>query len=109
MKKLLILLAIPFLSGCSATIETTLRKDTPYAPINEINGGIASYLNQGGDDIIAARRRDAYKKMHKSCNGDYKIITEGEQLGEGIATHIGPSVIYGQDRYWKIKFECVHQ
>lgn len=88
-------------------MESRLSKSTPNAPVNEINGGIVSYLNQGYSFAIKKRRENAYAKMHDSCNGDYKIVQEGENLEEGIATNIGNSTIYGQTRYWKIKFECV--
>lgn len=108
MKKLLVFLIFPLLTGCSATMESHLSKNTPYAPVNEINGGIVSYLNQGAQFVKDSRRKDAYKKMHDACQGDYKILSEGESAEEGIATPIGNSVLYGQDRYWKIKFECVH-
>lgn len=107
MKKLFILISIPLLTSCSATMETRLSKSTPNAPVNEINGGIVSYLNQGGTSVIRARRNNAYKKMHDSCNGDYKILEEGERIGAGIATPIGNSVIYDNERHWNIRFECM--
>jgi hypothetical protein len=96
-----------FLFGCStASLDTRFSKGSPNAPINEINGGIVSYLNQGAKSVIQDRRQDAYRKMHDACQGPYKILQEGEQLGEGMATPIGDSVIYTQERRWQIKFEC---
>lgn len=89
-------------------MESHLSKDTPYAPTNEINGGVVSYLNQGAKSVIDSRRKDAYKKMHDSCKGPYKIIEEGEHLTEGLAMPVGNSTMYGQVQEWKIKFEC-HQ
>lgn len=90
-------------------METTLSKKTPYAPVNEINGGTVSYLKEGWDSAIKARRNNAYKKMHDFCKGDYKILQDGEQLGDGTAFPVGDTVIYGQERRQQIKFECVHQ
>ena len=87
-------------------MESNLSKNTPYAPVNEINGGIISYPNEGR--FVDYSRRDAYKKMHEYCKGDYKILEEGEHLGAGMATPIGGSVIYGEQKIWKIKFECLH-
>lgn len=105
MRKLILL--IPFIIGCQATMESTYNKNNKNAPINEINGGIVSYLNQGANNVISKRRSDAYKKMHDYCRGPYQILTEGEFLGEGIATPVGDSVMYGQVRHWKIRFECI--
>lgn len=94
--------------GCSATMETSLSKSTPNAPINEIDGGVVSYLNQGSSFVIRTRRKNAYEKMTHYCNGPYKILQEGDSTGAGIATAFGNSVIYDQEHDWKIKFECVH-
>lgn len=88
-------------------METTLNKSTPNAPVNEINGGVVSYLNQGAKSIIEARRKDAYKKMHNACSGNYRILQEGEHVGDGMATPIGDTIFYGQERRIQIKFECV--
>jgi hypothetical protein len=108
MRKLTVLLI--FLTGCSATIETKLSKTDPNAPVNEINGGVVSYLNQGGNSVIESRRKDAYKKMHDYCGGAYKIVQENvNPSGAGVATPIGNSVFYGTDQYMKIRFECVSQ
>ncbi len=107
MNKFLFLIAFPLLAGCSATMETRLSKSSPNAPVNEINGGVVSYLNQGYSGAIASRRNDAYKKMHDACNGDYKIVQEGEHLGDGLAMPIGQDALYSQERRIQIKFECV--
>jgi len=89
-------------------METTLNKSTPNAPLNEINGGLVSYLNQGANSVIKARRNDAYKKMHDQCKGNYNIVEEGEHLGAGAVVPIGNVAFYGKQQEWKIKFECVH-
>jgi hypothetical protein len=108
MNKWFALLLFSF-SACSAHMGTPLSKSTPYAPINEINGGTMSYLNQGVESVITKRRQNAYKKMHDYCRGDYRIIEEGERVGDAIISPIGNTLFVGTNRHWKIKFECVHQ
>lgn len=105
MGKYFLIAVIPLFTACSATMETTLRKDTPFAPVNEINGGIISYPNEGR--FIDSSRRDAYLQMHEYCKGDYKIIEEGERLGAGAVIPVGNIAVYDQQRKWKIRFECI--
>lgn len=105
MKKLFWLVLLT--SGCSATLDTRLSKSSPNAPVNEIHGGVVSYLNQGYAFAVRARREDAYQKMHDYCAGPYKIVSEGQESGAGVATRVGASTVYGESQYWRIRFECV--
>lgn len=109
MKKLTILLIVPFLSSCSATMESSLSKNSPYAPVNEINGGTVSYLNDGYLSIKEKRREDAYKKMHERCNGPYRIVSEEDRSENMNAAPIGAITYIGVEHHRYIHFECVTQ
>lgn len=94
--------------GCSASLQTTTKKSTPYAPVNEVHGGTASYLDEGYKFVRVKRREDAYKKMHDYCQGPYKIVNEGVPAdNDGTAVPIGGVLFYGGQRHVEIKFECV--
>lgn len=104
-----LIVLFPLLTGCSATMETTLNKSTPNAPTNEINGGVVSYLNDGYLSIKQKRREDAYRQMHEQCNGPYQILEEAERSENGSATPIGGMMFYGEEHHRYIRFACVHQ
>lgn len=100
-----------FLSGCAASMVSGPggSDDLEYAPVNEgQRPGLVKYLNQGADFVIKGRRADAYKQMHDSCNGPYKIDSEGPQSeGQvGVAAASGMFASVG-NQYWYIRFSCV--
>jgi len=97
------------LSGCTATMQTTTRQSTPYAPTNEIRGGTVSYLDEGADFMRTRRREDAYKKMHDYCGGDYRIVSEGTRTDSGSAMPIGGIVYENVEKTVLIKFACADQ
>lgn len=108
MKPIFLITILAFV-GCSASMDSRLNKQSAYAPVNEINGGAVSYLNQGYQFAIDSRRKDAYKKMHDSCNGPYKIVQENETSGDTTAFPIGGMIYAGQEHRIVIRFECVPQ
>jgi hypothetical protein len=108
---------LPLLAvGCgSATmVNSPGRSGSPYAPVNESQRpGVVKYLNQGADVVIRSRREDAYKQMHSSCGGTYRIDAEGPQVDGQTAMMIpgapgaGSSVVVQNQEYWYIQFSCV--
>jgi hypothetical protein len=88
-------------------MKSTLSKSTPYAPINEINGGVVTYLNQGANYVVKKRRDNAYKKMHEHCKGDYRIVSENSGSKDGVIAPAGEGYVYGGSEYVSIKFECI--
>ncbi len=108
-KRILLLCLFTFMIGCSATMVSTHGNSTSkYAPSNEKDhsGGLIKYLNQGGSSVIKSRRDDAYKKMYEYCGGNYKITSEGPRDEGGSAMPVGNMVVYDNDQYWYIGFEC---
>jgi hypothetical protein len=102
--------------GCSATmlVAPGKRSVSKYGPVNQksySNRGVVSYLNQGANFVIQNRREDAYKKMHKACNGRYRIIQEENSAGGSgaITTPVGGSYLTQTYTtvYRRIVFECI--
>jgi len=89
-------------------MEQTFRKDTPYAPTNEVNGGIVSYNTDWNPDIVKKSRQVAYKKMYDYCKGPYSIVEEGQVLGSAITTPLGDGALTTKETNWKIRFQCDH-
>ena len=76
-----------------------------YAPVNSNQQyGLISYEGTMG-------REDAYKKMHKTCNGKYKIIDEYKSSAGGVYVPYGQYSQYGgtmlNAEKTNIKFLCV--
>lgn len=103
------LLVAAVMSGCSATmVNAPGGSRSAFAPVNEAQRpGTISYLNQGADSIIRARRGDAYKQMHGACGGDYRIEGEGPQMSGGVLAPVGRSAVFIPSQYWFIQFSCV--
>lgn len=81
---------------------------TAFAPVNEAQRpGMVSYMNQGIDSVIRARREDADQKMHGACGGDYRIDAEGPQQSGGVVAPVGNSAVFVPSQYWFIQFSCV--
>lgn len=101
------LLALLLMTGCSASLRTTTKQGTAYAPVNEVKGGEVTYSDQGYKFVREKRRQDAYKKMHDYCGGPYKITNEGssESASAGVPSAVG--MVYSKERTINIKFECV--
>jgi hypothetical protein len=98
--------------GCSAKMVSTHGdSNSAYAPVNEKSsrGGIVKYLNGGAKSVKAARKEDAYKKMHDFCGGPYKIVSEDPHNDGGYAQANGNGgASYGSYQYLYLKFECVN-
>lgn len=100
-------------SGCAANMVSGPggSDGLDYAPVNEgQRPGLVKYLNQGADFVIRGRRADAYKQMHDSCNGPYKIDSEGPQ-SEGQVGVVASSGLFAStgSQYWYIHFSCVSE
>lgn len=100
-------------SGCTSAVMVNRRGDSvsQYAPTNEKlnHGGMIKYLNQGYKGIIKKRRENSYKQMYQSCNGPYRITSEGQRAEGGSALIVpGPlsGVVYESSQWWYIAFEC---
>ena len=104
-KSLNSLLILFFLSACSATSVTYPTKPE-YAPKGYKSRGVIKYLNQGLDSIIQQRRENAFKQMYEACDGNYKIISEGQQADGGLTTVYNGSLIHSDTHYWYITYEC---
>ena len=110
------LVAALSLMGCAEEEDRTAHLDRrpaagmvdPNAPVNEVqSAGIVGYRVSKDDGINDARRSDAYRLMHETCGGKYRIdkefisndgaVTTG---GYGVAT----SEILKRD---VITFECL--
>lgn len=110
MKKLLVnFIIIALIQGCaSAFVVNPDSTPSKYAPKGYKRKGTVKYLNQGADFVIKSRREDAFKKMHTSCGGEYKITSEGERVdSDGIFVPVGGGMTgFFQSKYWYISFEC---
>ncbi len=98
------------LTACAAQMISSpgAASTSAYAPVNEASrGGIVKYLNQGADFVTKQRREDAYKQMHTTCNGKYRIDAEGPKAEGGVVSVIGNSAYYSESVYWYIQFSCV--
>jgi hypothetical protein len=100
--------------GSATMVNSPGRSGSAYAPVNEGQGpGVVKYLNQGADVVIRSRRDDAYKQMHSSCGGPYRIDAEGPQVDGQTAMMIpgapgaSSSVVVQNQEYWYIRFSCV--
>ncbi len=103
--------SVLFFYGCTSTMVVKPGKVSPskYAPINESSRrGIIKYLNQGASPVITQRREDAYKKMYEACGGKYRIIAEGPRMEDGVILPAGNTMMYAQQQYVYIEFECIH-
>lgn len=98
------------LFGCSAhnVVLPGSSSNSKYAPLNEKNrNGIIRYLNQGASFARKTRREDAYKQMHKNCNGKYVILNEGVKSEGGVIVPIGSNAIYSSNQYVYIEYKCI--
>lgn len=109
MKKYLVFPCFILFMGCSSTYvlnpKTNPKENAPtgYKPF-----GVVKYLNGGADYIVKSRREDAFKKMADSCDGKYKIISEGEKVDStNVAVPVGTMWVGGSPDYWHITYECV--
>lgn len=105
-----VVLSALLLSGCAAKMVVDPGSDlgSRYAPVNEgTRPGMIRYLNEGVQAVRKKRRDDAYKKMYNSCDGSYKIISEGSQSSGGAIIPMGAGAIYSDSQYIYIQFECV--
>jgi len=99
-------------SACTSKMVTPVGSTDPdpNAPVNEAERpGIVSYLNEGIGSVRAARRRNAYKKMHDACHGPYRIDTEGDRIDGGVVVtsgHVGG--LFSSHRVY-IQFSCVRE
>ncbi|MGE4131886.1 MAG: hypothetical protein AB7F86_09620 [Bdellovibrionales bacterium] len=94
----------------STMVNSPNQSPSKFAPVNEATrAGTVKYLNQGASFVVKARREHAYEQMFKSCNGKYKIVSEGPRAEGGIAMPMGSGTYYDQTEYWYISFECVIQ
>lgn len=97
------------LTACSATmVNRPGSSGSAYGPTNEANRpGVIKYLNQGASGVVNARREDAYKQMHSSCGGRYKIVGEGPQAGGTTISNMGNGTLYAStSEWWYITFQC---
>lgn len=76
-------LALVTTVGCVSDIEP-LHDYGEFAPVNVTNEGwlTISYLNEGADSVVEGRRKDAYKKMYKHCNGKYELRSASSSGGK---------------------------
>jgi hypothetical protein len=82
------LLVFGLLAGCTAQMVKAVGDGTsPYAPTNERSqGGVIKYLSDGASFIVKRRRESAYKQMYESCDGPYRIVTEGQHVEGSVVT-----------------------
>ena len=80
------LLLLLMSSGCAAQMVST-RGNSKYGPINDTLGGQIRYLQGGATDAIQARREDAYRQMHRYCDGRY-IITREWDVVDGQVSNV---------------------
>lgn len=106
----LIPISLIVLSGCAGSqlIRSVGSSDSLYAPLNErqMHGGTIKYLS---DFNRSQRRQGAYKKMHDSCNGDYKITKEHTEKEDASFENYYSHVWYSSnDEYIYVDFECAN-
>ena len=103
MRRVIVLL--PFLTACSATVLTPPPVASPNAPVNELTRpGIVTYPADGWKSLERKRRQDAYRKMRERCGGPYRIDAEGPRVVGERKT--GPGRVEA-DQEWYIAFSCV--
>jgi hypothetical protein len=104
------LLPLVLLTACAASMVSSAKpSDSPDAPINErTRTGVVKYLNDGAGFVKSKRREDAYKKMHESCGGPYRIVAEGpkEEGGVVVATSSETAALL-ESHFWYIQYACV--
>lgn len=110
MKKLTIILAL-FLTGCTASM-VSVRNDSnksQYAPLNEKKGGTVKY-QAGWNMTQNSDRERCYKKMYKSCGGDYIITKEYENSTHSNTMAYAPGLATTAHIVYKyLDFECVEK
>lgn len=104
--RLIGVIMVLLLSGCSASMVTKRGPGNVNAPANEGRGGTIRYLTDGYQSAVDARRRNAYKKMRKYCGGSYRLISESMRGTSGIASTVGSNTFYASSSYNYIEFEC---
>lgn len=110
MKLLLIILSSIIFVSCATSTMIQNPKEVPrYAPKGYKQTGSIKYLNQGADSVILDRREDAFKQMHDSCGGDYRVISESNKpTTRTISSNAyGGYTAYDGNNYMFIDFECV--
>lgn len=111
--RLMVLVSLFLLPACATSrmVYTRGNSSDPNAPINETRGGMVSYLNDGARSILEERRKDAYKKMHDFCQGNYEIMKESlGSDGSFSLTTPGPAGYMTNsysDTYRYLEFNCV--
>lgn len=110
-KYLLLLNIIGFSVGCATNSENSQNSNNsqfPNAPyIEKIGPGEIRYLNEVEAYARKSRREDVYKKLSESCNGDFRIVTEGVRTKTGVILRQGRNEDYPGARYVYIKYQCV--
>lgn len=112
MRKIQMLFMLLALNACgSAMVSTRGFSNSPNAPTNEasMKGGKVKYLAQGADSVIRSRRENAYQKMHDTCHGPYKIVSESILNDSGAAVGLPGTpnmAVYGGDNWVHIDFAC---
>jgi hypothetical protein len=112
MRLLSFVLACALLSGCMTGSSMVVRpggqSNSQYAPLNEKSRfGTVKYLNDGYRFVKEARRENAYKQMHDSCGGDYRIINEGTQSEGSVIMPVNQGAVALSSQYLYIQYECV--
>lgn len=103
------LLAVLLVTGCHAKMISSAAPSTdPNAPVNEGSRlGLVSYKTDGAGFVREKRREHAYKQMHESCGGPYRIVSEGDQVEGGVVV-AGEHVAVSKARHvWYIQYACV--
>lgn len=90
--KITSLIAIMVIVSSCASTSVTRPTTSQYAPKGYRPKGMVKYLNRGADFVIGQRKEDAFKQMSETCNGNYKITSEGPEESNS--------------NYWQFAYEC---
>lgn len=92
--------------GCSSVYHVVIPIRPRHAPDDYEPIGVVKYLNDGSDSNKMYNRNSAFKKMYDACADDYKIIEEGERLGNSTTTYFSFSDSTSSEKYWYITYKC---